>query len=89
MLVPADPLAGAEGLGDLWLVAEHRSDDVEGARHEGRPALIGKDHRLLGRERVAPARRIVRGIAGSRLRREPFPGITLGDAGAPRQRLGR
>ncbi len=88
VLVPTDTLAGAERLGDLGLVADHRGDDLESAGHEGRAALLSEDHRLFGRQRIAPARRIVLGIAGGRLRRQPFADIALRGAGAARQLRG-
>ena len=54
----------------------------------GRALLVGQRHRLLGRQRVAPAGGVVVDVAARGLRVQPLAHVALADAGAPRQ-LGR
>ena len=88
MLVPADALAGAEGLGDLGLVVEHRGDDLVGAGQEGRPALIGEHGGLFGGHVEALGGGVVGDVAGGGLRGQPFAQIAFGETGALGQLLG-
>jgi hypothetical protein len=82
MLVPADAAAGFEGLGDLGLVAEGGSGDLEEPGEKDRARFVGEDHRLFGIEAEFSARRVVAEISRRRLRREPFADIALGGPGA-------
>ena len=50
--VPAEPVAGAERLGDLRLGAQRAERELERARREDRAVRVGQRERLLLGERV-------------------------------------
>ena len=56
LVAPVEPAAGAEGLRDARLGLHRRGDHLERAGEKGRARLVGERRRLLGRQRVAPAR---------------------------------
>ena len=50
VLVPADALAGAEGLGGVSSSAQALATKLESAEHERRRVLVGEQQRVLGRQ---------------------------------------
>src|SRR5207244_6171038 len=93
MLVPADAIAGASSLDDLRRVQHRAERDLEEPREIGRALRVRQRERLLGREGVAAALRLVLDVAAGGLGVEPLPHVTLRGAGpfgqlARRQRAG-
>ena len=89
VLVPADAVAAAHRLLDPRRVDHRAERDLEEAGQVRRAVLVGQRDRLLGRERVAPALRVVLDVAARRLRVQPLAHVALGRAGARGQVGGR
>ena len=83
--VPADALAGLEGIRNLRLIQKCRRDHVAERAEEHRAVLVGKRHDLLGLHREFAARRIIVDVAGCGLGREPLADITFRGAGRLRK----
>jgi hypothetical protein len=88
VLVPAEAVAGADGLGDPRLVLAGRGGDLEGAGHERRAGLVGQGESLLLGQAVAVGGRVVGDVAAGRLAAQPLGQVALAGAGAGGQ-LGR
>jgi hypothetical protein len=86
--VPADPGAGAEGLGDARLALEAGQGELERAGQVHRAGRVGQREGLLLGEAEAPAGRVVGHIAGGGLGGQPLADVPLGGAG-PLGQLGR
>ncbi len=81
MLVPADALAGAEGIGHLRLVDPERLRHLEGAREEGGALLVGEGGGLLGRQAEGVGRFVVCDIVGRGEGGQPLAQVALLEAG--------
>ncbi len=81
MLVPTDPLTGAERLAEPLLVGIQRRDHVVDAQHVERALLVGERQRVLVGERVGVGLRVVLDVAAGGLVSEPLADVALGGAG--------
>jgi hypothetical protein len=89
VLPPAEAGAALRHVGDVRRV-EHRPDGyLEETRHVRGAVLVGERDRLLRRQRVATAGRVVLHEAAGRLGVQPLAGVALGDVGATGQLGGR
>ena len=88
VLVPAEPVAGARGLGDLRRVDHRAERELEEARQVRRALRVGERDGLLGGERVAAGLGVVADVVARRLGVAPLAHVALGGAGPLRQ-LGR
>ena len=89
VLMPADAVTASRHLRDSWRVDDRAQRDLEEAGQIGRALIVGQRRRLLGREGVAPARRVVVDIPARCLGVEPLPHVSLTDVAASRQLDGR
>ncbi len=85
VLAPRDAAAGAKRIERLRLVGPHRRRQVPRMRDVVRALFVGEHHRVLGRELVGVAHRVVADVAACRLLVQPFAHVALGAAGAPRE----
>jgi hypothetical protein len=88
LLVPADPGAGAEGLGDTRLGPEAGQGELERAGQVHRAGRVGQREGLLLGEAEPPTGRVVGQVAGGGLSGQPLVHVPLGGAG-PLGQLGR
>ena len=88
MLVPSEPVAGQEPLGDLLAALDHRGHGAVDPRHRDGARLVGEHERVLGREHVGVVGGVVGDEAAGRLRVEPLAHVALVGRGA-RGELGR
>jgi hypothetical protein len=86
--VPADPGAGAEGLGDARLGLEAGQGELERPGQVGQAGRVGQGEGLLLGQAEAPAGRVVGQVAGGGLGGQPLGQVPLGRAG-PLGQLGR
>ena len=77
VLVPAVPRAAARGIHDVLRVVHGAERDLEEAGQERRAVGVGHRERVLGWQRVALRRRVVRDVVAGRLRVEPLAGVRL------------
>ena len=82
VLVPAQPGSGAGRLDDPRGVEHRAQRDLEEAGQVGRAVRVGERDRLLGRQRVPAAGRVVLDVAARGLGVQPLADVTLGGAGA-------
>jgi hypothetical protein len=87
VLAPGHAAAGAKRLQRLGLVEPHRRRHVPRGRNEHGAVFVGQHQRVLGRELVGVAHRVVAQVLAGSLGVEPLAHIALGAAGAPRQLL--
>ena len=87
MLVPTDPVPGAEGLDGLWHDAGGGHHPLESAHHVRRARFVRQSDRLLLIELIAAITGVVDISRGSETTR-PLPHVALGRAGLLGQ-LGR
>src|SRR4051794_23509976 len=79
--VPADPLAGLEGIANLWLVEEwFRHQNADPAHEEG-AIFIGQSHLPLGLHRKFFRSGVIFDIARCGLGREPLADIAFAGIG--------
>jgi hypothetical protein len=88
VLVPAEPVAAPDDLGDAGRVENRPERDLEEPGQVRGAVRVGQCHRLLGRERVAAALGVVVDVAARSLGVQPFPDVPVCRAGARRE-LGR
>jgi hypothetical protein len=85
LLVPADPGAGAEGLGDARLALEAGQGELERAGQVHRDGRVGEGEGLLLGEAEASAGRVVGHVAGGGLGGQPLANVPLGPGHGPVQ----
>jgi hypothetical protein len=88
LLVPADPGATAERLGDARLGLEAGQGELERPGQVGQAGRVGQGEGLLLGQAEPPAGRIVGQVAGGGLGGQPLGHVPLGGAG-PLGQLGR
>ncbi len=88
VVAPGHALAAAERLERLVLVEPHRGRRVPGVRDVQRAVLVGQHQRLLRRQFVGVADRVVRDVAARRLRVEPLAHVARRAAGARSELVG-
>ena len=82
VLVPGNPGAAAEGLGDLGFVLDGGDHDLEGAGQVDGVVLVGQGELLLLREEEPPAGGVVADVAAGGLGGQPLGHQTRVGAGA-------
>ena len=89
VLVPAVSGAAARGVHDVLGVVHRAEGELEEAGQERRAVGFGHRERVLGRQRVALRRGVVRDVAAGRLRVQPLAGVRLGGLRALGELRGR
>ena len=82
VLVPAEPGPGARRVDDVRGVGHRAEGDLEEPGQVGRAVRIGQRDRLLGRQQVPAAVRVVAHVAACRLGVQPLAHVTFRGAGA-------
>ena len=85
VLVPAVAGAAARGIHDVLRVVDGAEGDLEEPGQERRAVGIGHRERVLGRQRVALRRGVVRDVGAGRLGVQPLARVGLGGLRALRQ----
>ena len=82
VLMPAEPFARPEPLGDLLPVLVRGADDVVAAEQVDRAVLVGERHRLLRRKLERIRSRVVFDVTAGSLGRSPLTDVALPDPAA-------